>query len=139
MIAPLVIYPIARYGFGIEPPLTLYPTVLGTTVVWIVATFITKPTEEKKLIEFYKRTHPGGIGWKRISVKLPDIKSDTGFGRMIINWLLGVVMVYSALFGVGRIIFADFFIGFIFVAVAVISAFIIYINLKKVGFHTLIN
>lgn len=139
MIAPLVIYPVARYGFGIEPPITLYPTVLGTTIIWIVVTFITNPTEENKLIEFYKRTYPGGIGWKRISEKLPGIKSDSGFGRMIINWILGVVMVYSALFGIGRIIFADFIIGFVFVAIAAGSAFFIYLNLKKVGFHSLVN
>ena len=139
MIAPLVIYPIARYGFGIEPPITLYPTVLGTTIVWFVVTYITKPTDENKLIEFYKRTHPGGVGWKRISEKLPGIKSETGFVRMIVNWLLGVVMVYSALFGIGRIIFADFVLGFVFVAVALASAFIIYLNLKKVGFQTLVN
>ena len=139
MIAPLVIYPIARYGFGIEPPITLYPTVLGTTIVWFVVTYITKPTDENKLLEFYKRTHPGGIGWKRISEKLPNIKSETGFTRMIINWLLGVVMVYSALFGIGRIIFADFLLGFVFVAIALTSAYFIYLNLKKVGFQTLVN
>jgi len=58
---------------------------------------------------------------------------------MIVNWILGVVMVYSSLFGIGRIIFADFIIGFIFVAIALISAFFIYLNLKKIGFNTLIN
>lgn len=139
MIAPLVIYPIARYGFGIEPPITLYPTVLGTTIVWIVVTFLTKPTEEKKLIEFYKVTHPGGIGWKKISEKLPEIKTETGFGRMLISWILGVIMVYSALFAIGRIIFADFIVGFIFLGIAFVSAYVIYLNLKKVGFKTLIN
>ena len=139
MVAPLIIYPIARYSFGIEPPLTLYPTVLGTTIVWIIATYITKPTAEKTLIEFYKRAYPGGIGWKVISEKLPGIKSDSGFARMIANWLLGVVMVYSALFGIGKIIFTDFISGAMFIVVALFSAFIIYINLKKVGFHTLVK
>ncbi len=70
MIAPLVIYPIAKYGFGLESPITLYPIVFGTTIVWLIVTYITKPVDENKLIEFYKRTYPGGIGWKRISEKV---------------------------------------------------------------------
>lgn len=139
MIAPLVIYPIARYGFGLEPPLTLYPTVLGTTIVWIIATYLTKPTPEKKLLEFYRRTYPGGRGWKKIAEKMPEIKSETGFPRMILSWFLGVVMIYSALFGIGKIIFADFVIGFVFVLIALVSAFFIYVNLSKVGFKALVE
>jgi len=65
MIAPLIIYPIARWGFGMESPITLYPIVFGTTVIWLLVTLLTAPVEEHKLISFFKRTHPGGIGWKR--------------------------------------------------------------------------
>jgi len=61
MIAPLIIYPIARYGFGIEPPITLYPTVLGTTIIWIVVTYITKPTNENTLLEFIKELTRAGL------------------------------------------------------------------------------
>ncbi|MBP9005426.1 MAG: Na+:solute symporter, partial [Candidatus Marinimicrobia bacterium] len=43
MIAPLIIYPIARYKFGLQSPITLYPVVLGTTIVWLLVTFLTKP------------------------------------------------------------------------------------------------
>ncbi|MFA3782199.1 sodium:solute symporter family protein [Melioribacteraceae bacterium 4301-Me] len=139
MVAPLIIYPIARYKFGLQPPLTLYPTVLGTTIIWIIATYITKPVSETKLIEFYKRTYPGGLGWKRISDKLPEIKTQKGFLRLIINWILGVIMVYSALFGIGKIIFADFIAGLSFILIALIAAIIIYFNLNRVGFQTVVK
>lgn len=131
MLAPLIIYPIARYQFGIEPPLTLYPTVLGTTIIWLTVTLLTKPVEEKTLLEFFRRTHPGGIGWKHIAAKLPDVKGDTGFGRLFINWILGVVAVYSFLFSIGWILFADFSKGIPTLIVGIVCATVIYFDFKK--------
>ncbi|MBU1098047.1 MAG: Na+:solute symporter [Bacteroidetes bacterium] len=131
MIAPLIIYPIAKYGFGMESPITLYPIVFGTTVVWLVVTFLTKPVEESKLIEFYKRTYPGGKGWKRISDKIQNMNNEESFGRLFLIWILGVVVVYSFLFGIGQIIFHEYFLGFIILLIGIIAAFIIYLDLNK--------
>ena len=36
-----------------------------TTIVWILATFLTKPESEEVLINFVKTVHPGGPGWKK--------------------------------------------------------------------------
>lgn len=130
MIAPLVIYPIAL-SFGMESPITLYPTVIGTTIIWLVTAYVTKPTEEKKLYEFYKKIHPGGWGWKKFSAKYPEIKSDSGYPRLFVNWICGVVLVYSMLYAVGRIIFKDYLVGFIAVAIGVISLIVIYLNIKR--------
>ncbi|MCK5683406.1 Na+:solute symporter, partial [bacterium] len=75
MITPFIILPIVTYGFDMKFPFTLYPIVAGTSVVWLIVTFLTKPTEEKTLLKFYKKVHPGGIGWTQIAAKLPDVKS----------------------------------------------------------------
>ncbi len=130
MIAPLIIYPIA-VSFGLESPITLYPTVIGTTIVWLVVTFITKPTNETTLAVFYKRIHPGGFGWKKYAAKFNDVKPDSGYGRLFVNWIAGVVLVYSVLFATGRIIFQDYIIGFATLAISAVSVWIIYNNLKK--------
>lgn len=131
MIAPLIIYPVAHYGFGIESPITLYPTVIGTTLVWLVVTFITKPASEETLKKFYYKIHPGGIGWKKYAIKYPDVKYDSGYARLFVNWLLGVILVYSSLYATGRIIFKDYGVGFAALFLAVLSAIIIYFNIKK--------
>jgi Na+/proline symporter len=131
MLAPLVIYPIAKYYCGIQSPITLYPVVFGTTIIWLVVTFLTKPIEEFKLIEFYKRTYPGGKGWEKISSKISDVKKISGFGRLFINWILGIVVVYSFLFGVGQIIFHEYLLGFIILFIGIIAASIIYLDLNK--------
>jgi solute:Na+ symporter, SSS family len=137
MIAPLIIYPVSVYGFGMESPMTLYPTVIGTTLVWLIVTFLTKPTDEKTLLSFYKRTYPGGIGWTRIQSLLPETKQNNYFGRMLVNWIMGIILVYASLFGVGNIIFADYLTGIIILLIGAVAATVIYFNLKKQGFKTL--
>ncbi len=131
MLAPLVIYPIAKYGFGLESPITLYPIVFGTSIVWLAVTYLTKPVEENKLKEFYERTYPGGIGWKKISEKVSVKKSELNFGKAFVNWVMGVALVYSFLFGSGRFLFGEYLQSSIYLTVSVISAFVIYRNFSS--------
>ncbi|MCW8850184.1 MAG: Na+:solute symporter [Melioribacteraceae bacterium] len=131
MIAPLIIYPIAKYGFGLESPITLYPIVFGTTIIWLITTYITKPVEENKLIEFYKRTYPGGAGWKRISKKVGSLKSEMNFGKALINWVLGVILVYSFLFGLGSLLFGYHTNLLIYSLLFIFSSIVIYKNLNS--------
>jgi Na+/proline symporter len=134
MLTPFVILPIVTYGYDMTFPFTLYPIVAGTSIVWLTVTFLTKPTDEKTLFAFYRKVHPGGIGWKVISSKLPDVKSDTGFGLMFFNWFLGVVLIYASLFGIGKLLFGDYLMAILFIFLAILSGFIIFRNLGKQGF-----
>ena len=138
MVVPFIVIPFLRM-MNIEFPITLYYIVPATTIVWLVVTYLTKPTEEKTLIEFYRKIHPGGILWKKISTKLPDVESDKGFLRMFLNWIFGVVLVYSILFGTGSLIFGDITSGLISIFAAIISIIIIYKNLQHIGWTKLIK
>ncbi|MDZ7290935.1 MAG: Na+:solute symporter [candidate division KSB1 bacterium] len=133
MIAPLIIYPIAR-AYGLQSPITLYPVVLGTTVIWLLVTFLTPPVKRNVLLEFYKKTHPGGIGWKPIAQQLPGMQSDTGFGPLFMSWICGVVLVYGSLFGIGKTLFGDYLAGLLYFAAAAVAVVIISRNLKKISF-----
>lgn len=130
MITPFVVYPIVKH-YGINFPHSLFYLVGVTTIVWILATFLTKPTEEEKLKSFYRLIHPGGVLWKKISIQLPDVKSDKGFAGMFLNWILGVALVYSTLFGIGSLIFADYSNAAIYLVVGVFSVSLIYKNLSS--------
>lgn len=77
------------------------------------------------------------MGWKKVSEKMPDVKSDTGFGRMFISWGAGVALIYSFLFGLGKIFFLEWWPAVIYFIVTIISAVIIYLNMKKQGFESL--
>ncbi len=131
MVAPFIFYPISTYYFQLEAPITLYPTVAGSTLVWLVVTFITKPTDEKTLNKFYKKVHPGGIGWRKFAKKFPEIKKDSGYGRLFVNWLCGIVAIYAALYGTGKIIFAEYLKGIIAISLTVGMGVIIYFNVKS--------
>jgi SSS family solute:Na+ symporter len=137
-IAPFVAFAILRFGFPeIVFPNTLFIIVPFTTVAWLIATYLSKPVEESKLIEFYTRVHPGGIGWKKISAKLPNVKSDTGYGYLMLDWLMGIVLVYMFLFGMGKIIFGEIGMGLLFIAIGLIAGSIIFWSFNKMGWEKL--
>ncbi|MGB2869198.1 MAG: sodium:solute symporter family protein [Bacteroidota bacterium] len=139
MVAPLVTYAIIKNMTTIEFPQTLFYIVGVTTVVWLVATYLTKPTDEETLKNFYRRVHPGGVGWKPIAAQLPEVKGDSGYGGLFVAWLAGIVLVYSMLFGVGKIILGSTGEGFLFVAVGLLAAGVIYWDLSKRGFEKLVE
>jgi len=133
MIAPLIIYPIARWGFGLESPITLYPVVLGTTIVWLIVTFLTRPVNEEHLTAFFRRIRPGGIGWNPMRTRAPEVITDTGYGRNFVNWILGVVLIYTFLYGFGQIMFKDYLPGFASILGGIAAGMVINLNLKKVS------
>jgi SSS family solute:Na+ symporter len=149
MIAPLLLYPLSREGInikvelfshlipinikgmGLEPPLTLFPIVIGTTIIWIIVTYLTKPVDKNVLVSFFEKVYPGGIGWRKISGKIKGIKPVTGFGRLFINWFCAVGAIYATMYGIGKILFSQFLYGIIALILACGLSFIIYLNLSK--------
>jgi len=129
MISPFILYPVTMLA-GLEFPGTIFVIVPATTLIWLAVTFLTTPTDEAVLISFYKRTYPGGILWKRISSKLPGIKEEKIFLKMLTNWISGVILIFSILFGTGKLIFSDYGEFGIYAALAAVSAFIIAHNLS---------
>jgi len=123
----------------IEPYFKFPVIVLITTFVWLLVTFLTKPDDDQKLIEFYKKTRPGGPGWKRI-VSLPDFKNEKGDNktwavpRGILCMLVGCLAIYSALFSTGYFIYGELYSGLILLSSTVIFSILLF-NLSKKLFN----
>jgi len=123
----------------IEPYFKFPVIVLITTIVWLLVTFITKPDDDQKLIEFYKKTRPGGPGWKRI-VNLPDFKNEKGYNktwavpRGILCMLVGCLAIYSALFSTGYFIYGELYLGLIMLSSTIIFSILLF-NLSKTLFN----
>ncbi len=132
MITPFLVFPILR-SFDIEFPLSLFIIVPATTIVWLIVTLLTKPTDEKVLKSFYRKIHPGGVMWKKISSQIPEVESDSGFFKLFINWIIGVILVYSILFGTGKLLLSDYTGFLIYILVAAVSIVILYYNMSKIG------
>ncbi len=121
MVAPFIAYGYIKSFTTIQFPESLFYIVGFTTVVWLIATYVTKPTDEITLLEFYRRIHPGGILWKRIAAKLPEVKGDSRYFSLFLDWIAGVVLVYTALFGIGKLIFAEYTTALLFLLLALLS------------------
>ena len=74
-----------------------------TTLVWIVATYLTPPDDDVTLRNFVKKVNPGGPGWKKYSEGISTEPWPVPNG--ILSMLLGCVAVYGFLLGVGQLIY----------------------------------
>jgi SSS family solute:Na+ symporter len=133
MASPLAVCGWLRFATDVRFPETLYTIVSATTVTWVVVTFLTKPTDAQALERFYRRVRPGGAGWAAVANRIPAVKGDSGFGRLLRDWLCGVILVYSVLFGVGKILLMQTGEGLTFLAVAAAAAWMIWRDLGKQG------
>ena len=52
---------------GVFPEWAEIPFVVAVvTIIWLIATLVTKPESKEVLNSFYERTQPGGPGWSKI-------------------------------------------------------------------------
>ena len=77
--------------------------------------------------------------WEQISSKVPDVKEDGNFSRMFINWIFGVILVYSLLFGIGNLLFGKHIEFLISLLLAVVSIWMIHKNLSSIGWGKIIE
>jgi Na+/proline symporter len=116
---------------------TLLLTIAVTSVVWVTVTFVTDPEPQSKLLEFYRRVRPGVAGWKPIAALAPDIAPVHDFLYNTMDWLLGCLMVYMAMFSIGEFLLGSASTGAIFMIVAAIAGYGIYWDLSRRGWETL--
>lgn len=112
-------------------------TVGITTVVWLLVTFLTKPEAESKLVEFYRRVRPGVTGWKPIAAMAPEIAPVHDGWYNLMDWLLGCLMVYMALFGIGKLLLGSPALGLVFLVISAACGYAIYWDLSRRGWQTL--
>ena len=106
--------------------------VLVTTFIWLLVTFLTKPDNTESLINFCKKTNPGGPGWEKIrkeaelqniffDKKDEDKKWSVPLG--IICMLCGSFAIYSLLFSTGYFIYGEINNGLSFLIIGIVFSF----------------
>ncbi len=106
--------------------------VLVTTFIWLLVTFLTKPDNTESLINFCKKTNPGGPGWEKIrreaelqniffDKKYEDKKWSVPLG--IICMLCGSFAIYSLLFSTGYFIYGEINNGLSFLIIGIVFSF----------------
>ena len=103
-----------------------------TTVVWVSVTLLTRPESPATLERFYRRVRPGGPGWRHTARKLGFGNEPMPGGVLSwVNWLAGVIAVYSSVFGVGAMLTRSVPIGAAYLLVAVAAFALIQRNLRR--------
>jgi len=98
------------YSGGLETYERMVIAVAVTTISWLLVTFITRPTAQDTLINFYKKLQPHGIGWSPVVNKIDGTQlaeNKTSLATEILMMFLGSVMIYAALFGTGYILYGN--------------------------------
>jgi len=143
MISAFVVSLILQFGFNMTESnpkdfaYLLLITVAFTSVVWIVVTFITKPEPEETLVSFYRRVRPNARFWTPIAKKVTDVIPEKDGIFNLINWVCGVVMIYSFLFGLGHIILGNAVLGGVLLVAGIFFGGVIFYQMNKKGWQAL--
>ncbi|MGD0303457.1 MAG: sodium:solute symporter family protein [Candidatus Acidiferrales bacterium] len=106
-------------------------TTLLTTLVWVIVTVLTRPEPDGVLASFYRKVRPDVTGWKPVAATTPEITPTHDLGRNLWCWILGCVMVYCALFGVGKILLLHYGIGTVLVIISALCAWFLAKELSR--------
>ncbi len=117
-IMPFILYAICKFLLEWEFPNSFFLTVGGTTLTWLMVTFLTPPERTKTLQSFYQRIKPGGF-WEPIRLSLKEGKPDVHLWKLAMCWLSAILMTYSMLFAIGKMLFLNWSVGFVWLAVSI--------------------
>lgn len=92
-----------------------------TTIVWIVATYLTPPDDDETLRNFVKKVNPGGPGWTKYSDGVSTEPWPVPKG--ILSMIFGCVAVYGFLLGVGQLIYGEIGFGVLILGLGVFASF----------------
>ncbi len=114
-------------------------TVGVTTAVWLSATFLTAPEPRDTLVAFYRRTRPSRAGWAPVAAQAPDVKPAGDGLSNLLDWIAGCALIYGILFGVGKLLLGETVAGVLLLALALVSGGVIYRDLSRRGWQTVIE
>ena len=126
-------------GFLFAAESGIFPTwfeipfvVIVTTLIWLIATYITAPESKEVLNSFYKKIQPGGPGWQKVVVDAQTDGIDLEISNEkwsvpsgILAMLLGCVLIYSCLFATGYWIYGETTLAISLTIAAVVSAYLL--------------
>ena len=131
------------FGYNSDKPVDfayiILITVAITTVSWLAATYLTAPESDATLLNFYRRVRPSPAGWGPIARAASDVPPSRDLTWNLVDWLCGCVLIYGALFGIGKVILRDYGEGIIYFVIAAVAATVIYWDLSRRGWASVME
>ena len=109
---------------------TVLYSVAFTTICWLVAAYVTPPTARERLIEFYRKVHPSGPGWRKVRQEAGISETEAALhsdrmGQAAIGWIAGCLTIWSSLFAIGNFLYGRTQLALILTAVFVVSGLVL--------------
>ena len=92
-----------------------------TTLVWVVVTLVTPPTDTETLRRFYHKIRPAGRGWARVIGPEDAVGPTDSLSLALGGWVVGCTFVYAILFGTGALLYGETTQGVVCMAVAAVA------------------
>ncbi|GAA0188686.1 Na+:solute symporter [Fulvivirga kasyanovii] len=128
-------------GLGFDPIPNHYRLLLGitiTTIIWLIATLMTRPTSKEKLREFYLKVRPAGPGWEPVvkkakndNISIPEVKHNLSL--QILSVFIGSITVFCALFASGYWIYQNVMPAIVLSVISVAGAVWLVVMWKKLS------
>ena len=90
-----------------------------------LVTLLTAPESNETLLTFYRKVRPQITGWKPVAKLAEDVPVPSDLGRNLVSWILGCILIYSALFSIGKVCFGSYLNGLLLGLLAIASAWAI--------------
>jgi SSS family solute:Na+ symporter len=145
MAAAFVVSVTLQLGFGLssDDPVgfacIMLITVGITTVTWLAVTYLTAPEPMETLVQFYRKVRPWAAGWGPVARRVPDVPPARDAIYNFVDWIAGCVLIYGALFGIGKIILQEYVLGSVFLAVGLAAGAVIYWDLSRRGWSSVLD
>ena len=115
----------------------LFLIISVSTIVWLGVTLLTKPAENAKLVEFYRRTRPGRAGWKPVALLADDPQDRGALTDSLVQWIYGCLLIIGLTIGLGKLILGYILPGSLWLCVAAVSGWLVCRGLRKMGWNVL--
>jgi SSS family solute:Na+ symporter len=126
----IVFFVLRKTGNGLPFAQTVLISVAFTTICWLIAAYVTPPTSRERLIEFYRKVHPSGPGWRVIRKAAGISEAEAArhsdpMGKATLGWIAGCATIWSSLFAIGNFLYGRTQLALILTAVFVVSGIVL--------------
>jgi SSS family solute:Na+ symporter len=99
-------------------PVNLFIITGGTTIAWLLVTYFTPPDSKKVLKRFCQRIKP--IGFWGIYSQFTGKYPGQYLLALFMSWISSIIMIYSCMFFIGKLIFREYISAFGWLLAAII-------------------